>query len=88
MWLPGSGTDTQARKGYYAPKKLSDAEKTAKEGQSRCSQSCLQPAFVGQTSVCGGLQAASRKRCKTRGRRTKVRGPLWGGLKPAPPNMD
>jgi VWFA-related protein len=28
---PGSGFDIQARKGYYAPKKLSDAEETAKE---------------------------------------------------------
>jgi VWFA-related protein len=28
---PGSGLDIQARKGYYAPKKLSDAEETAKE---------------------------------------------------------
>ena len=28
---PGSGMDIQARKGYYAPKKLSDAEETAKE---------------------------------------------------------
>lgn len=28
---PGSGLELQARKGYYAPKKLSDAEETAKE---------------------------------------------------------
>jgi hypothetical protein len=28
---PGSGFDIQARKGYYSPKKLSDAEETAKE---------------------------------------------------------
>jgi hypothetical protein len=28
---PGSGLEIQARKGYYAPRKLSDAEETAKE---------------------------------------------------------
>ena len=42
---------------------------------------CLHCCTVGQTSVCGGLQPASRKRYKTRGRRTEVR----GRLKSAPP---
>jgi len=36
---------------------------------------------VGQTSVCGGLQPASDKRCEICDRRTEVR----RRLKPAPP---
>src|ERR1039458_10260972 len=35
-----------------------------------------------------GFSPPSRERFKTCARRTKVRGPLWGRLKPAPPKIN